>query len=129
MLAVLLGVVIATRIRRRLTALGTAADAIAAGNLDGDLGSAAAGEDEIGSLASSFRAMATQLEERGAAEARLAAIVVSSTETIMAVSLDATITAWNPAAEAMFGYTAAEIIGRPLDVIFAGKDYCEHAGA
>jgi two-component system sensor kinase FixL len=48
---------------------------------------------------------------------RLAAIVTSSDDAIVGEALDGTATAWNRGAEAVFGYTAAEIIGSKLTIL------------
>ena len=44
----------------------------------------------------------------------LAAIVQSSYDAIIAKTLDGVVTAWNGGAERVFGYSAAQAIGRPL---------------
>ena len=60
------------------------------------------------------------ISERKAAEverSRLAAIVESSEDAIVGMTLDGTITNWNPAAERLYGYRASEIVGRSLGII------------
>ena len=48
---------------------------------------------------------------------RLAALVESSDDAIVTKGLDSVITSWNPGAERMFGYTAAEAIGKSVRMI------------
>jgi PAS domain S-box-containing protein len=55
----------------------------------------------------------------------LAAIVESSDDSIVSILVDGTITSWNAAAERLYGYSAEEIIGKPLTTLTLSKDLKE----
>jgi PAS domain S-box-containing protein len=56
----------------------------------------------------------TQADE---ARRQMAAIVASSEDAIASFTVDGIVTSWNLGGETLFGYTAAEIIGRPISVL------------
>ncbi len=48
----------------------------------------------------------------------LAAIVESSNDAVVSTTLEGNIVAWNRGAEKIFGYTAAEVVGKPMLLLF-----------
>ncbi|HEV6965689.1 PAS domain S-box protein [Roseateles sp.] len=58
-----------------------------------------------------------RLTEAEAEVRRLAAVVESTADAIVVKALDGRITNWNKAAEDMFGYTAAEAVGQPVQML------------
>ena len=50
--------------------------------------------------------------QQEATNAQLAAIVTASADAIISVALDGKLVSWNPGAEEMFGFSAAEAVGR-----------------
>src|SRR5919198_1386185 len=59
--------------------------------------------------------------------AHLAAIVASSEDAIISKDLHSRITSWNPAAERMFGWSAAEAVGQPITIIIPFDRQAEEA--
>ena len=72
-------------------------------------------ENEPGVLAVS--AGITDLARTDEIRLRYAAIVESSDDAIIAKTLDGVMSAWNAAAERMFGYTEHEAIGQSITMI------------
>jgi PAS domain S-box-containing protein len=67
----------------------------------------------------------TQLVRAEAESNRLAAIVESSLDAIIGKTLDGRITSWNGAAQAMFGYSANEALGQPVQMLIPADRQAE----
>jgi two-component system, OmpR family, sensor histidine kinase VicK len=121
--AYLISFLLQRRITKPIRLLEKTANAIS-GNRDYSIRAVKTGEDEIGSLTDAFNQMLSQLElqneailEAAAETNKLAAIVESSNDAIISMSLDGFITSWNYSAYLTFGYTAEEAIGQSVFII------------
>jgi two-component system, cell cycle sensor histidine kinase and response regulator CckA len=112
-LAVCLAIIVVRRIVREREQREAAQSAIR--NLNEDLERKVAQRTE--ELARTVEALREEAGVRKAQEVdlrRLAAIVESSDDAIIAITLDGTITEWNSGAERMLGYERGEMIGQPV---------------
>jgi two-component system, chemotaxis family, CheB/CheR fusion protein len=59
----------------------------------------------------------TQRKEADATRSRLTAVIESSDDAILTKTLDGIITSWNPGAQRIFGYSANEMLGKPITTL------------
>jgi PAS domain S-box-containing protein len=82
--------------------------------------------DDTGRLIGAVNTL-IDISERKEAEftaKRFSAIVESSDDAIVSKDLNGTVSTWNAAAERLFGYTAEEIIGKPVTILIP-PDRCD----
>ncbi|MEQ7011100.1 PAS domain-containing sensor histidine kinase [Actinopolymorpha sp. B17G11] len=68
-----------------------------------------------------FIAVHAELEDARQAEARLAAIVQSSDDAMLALGPELTIQTWSPGAQRLLGYRSDEIVGHSMQVLVADE--------
>jgi len=77
-------------------------------------------KDRMGRLGSVMQRELNDAATRRQVEAvrtQLVAIVQSSYDAIIGKNLDGVITSWNPGAEKVYGYSAQEVVGKPVSVL------------
>ncbi|WP_128544759.1 PAS domain S-box protein [Larkinella soli] len=86
--------------------------------------------DAAGQMVGFVKILRDLTDSRAAQEARyfLASIVESSQDSVVTVNFESIITSWNQAAEALYGYTAAEAVGQPLTMLTLPADLAEVLG-
>jgi len=98
-------------------------------SLRGMMGELAASQQTVEETNRSLQRETTERAQaeksRAESEIRLADIVNSSEDAIISKALDGTVTSWNPGAERMFGYAAAEIVGQSLTRLFPPESLAE----
>jgi PAS domain S-box-containing protein len=67
------------------------------------------------------------VSKRADAERWLAAIVESSDDAIIGKTLDGIITSWNAGAQRIFGYSAEEVVGKPVTILIPPDRWHEEA--
>jgi PAS domain S-box-containing protein len=72
-----------------------------------------------------MRRVTSSLRRAYVERAELAAIVDHSNDAVIGQSSDGVITSWNGGAEAVYGWAADEVIGRPIDVLRPGRMHVE----
>ncbi|HDK37463.1 MAG TPA: PAS domain S-box protein, partial [Thiolapillus brandeum] len=141
LVAGLISVATARSLSRPILALRKGAQAVAAGDLDQRL--KVCSLDEIGDLAADFNLMTERLKATLASreelnreikrrkhfehqlresEARAYAIINNATDGIITAGADGMIQSFSPAAEAIFGYSADEVIGKNLGILMPPPD-------
>ncbi len=78
---------------------------------------AVAGPAEVLALTEDFNRLIAAANRELEATSRLAAVVDSSADAILGVTLDGVITSWNAGAEQMTGYSREEMIGNSLSML------------
>jgi PAS domain S-box-containing protein len=115
-LAIALGVALALRIGRPLRRLRITAEAMAGGDLDRRAGLDR--QDEAGELGRAFDHMADRLQasirRANEREAGIRAVMDSVADAIVTFDEGGAIDSCNLAAERLFGYTAAEMVGQSI---------------
>src|SRR5262249_20467431 len=70
----------------------------------------------------------TDRKKAGEAALRLAAIVEASADAVISKDLDGIITSWTGGAEHLYGYSAEEVIGKPVTVLMPPSRENEEPG-
>ena len=74
--------------------------------------------DSQGRVVGASKVARDTTQSTACSEGRFSAIIASSDDAIISKDLDGVVQSWNSSAERMFGYTAAEMIGKSITVLF-----------
>jgi PAS domain S-box len=126
----LLSVALATRVGRIITgaarSLAEAAESLGQGRT---VAAKKTPISDVNRVGEALVEASRRLREGRAIEIRLATVLRASGEAVYSLSSKEIIETWNPAAERLFGYTAEEIIGKPIDVLVPEENRAERVEA
>jgi methyl-accepting chemotaxis protein len=123
-LAAIAAVVLARRVGRPLRRLTEAVHRLTGGDSAAAMPGRGRG-DEFGTMAAALEGLRRQTRERqrlDAAAPHLAALVEGAGDAIVAITLDGIVTHWNRGAERLYGFTAAEAVGKPAADLIVPAD-------
>jgi hypothetical protein len=93
----------------------------------------ARGGAEATTMANAFnhmtRSLREQAERLNASYLRFSTVTQSARDAIISTDANGDVTFWNRSAEATFGYTEAEALGRPITLLIAESDRAAYQGA
>jgi PAS domain S-box-containing protein len=71
-------------------------------------------DDDVGRIAKVFDKLANEIDRLLFAKNAVVALISGSTDAIITKTLQGVVVSWNPAAEEIFGYTEAEMLGQSI---------------
>ena len=123
-MAALLAFLLARRAIGSIRNIAATATAVAAG--DKTARALPAGPTEVRTVATRFNAMLDALD---LAEQRMSGIIRSAMDGVITVNERHEITLVNPAAERLFGYSAADLLGKPINILISDGYQPAHEAA
>lgn len=120
-MAALLAFLLARRAVGPIRNVAAAAAAVAAG--DKTARARPSGPTEVRAVATRFNAMLDALD---LAEQRMSGIIRSAMDGVITVNERQEIILVNPAAEKLFGYSAADLLGKPINLLIPDNDQLGH---
>jgi PAS domain S-box-containing protein len=119
LVALVLGIWLSSSIAGPVSRLAQDAKAVGSGNLAWR--TQVHSRDEIGQLAEAFNRMMESLERTTVSRRFVHNVISSMADALIVVNPDGTIRSVNRATVAMLGFTDTELIGQPIDRIFADR--------